>query len=101
MIQYCCDRCKRVLDTNDEMRYVVRIEIEAKFDGLSEVQDEERDHLLELDEVLERLESTDTESIDDDVYRRQKFDLCPECYRKYIKNPLGRELSAPLGFSNN
>lgn len=102
MIQYCCDRCKRVLDSTDELRYVVRIEIEAKFDGSNDEPDEDRDHLLELDEVLERLEnSSDSDSIDDDLYRRQRFDLCPECYRKYLKNPLGRELSAPLGFSNN
>jgi hypothetical protein len=102
MIQYCCDRCKRVLDSTDELRYVVRVEIEAKFDGLSDEPDEEPDHLLELDEVLERLEdSGDAEAVDDAIYRRQRFDLCPECYRKYVQNPLGRELSAPLGFSNN
>ncbi|MGE0756426.1 MAG: hypothetical protein AB7F89_25795 [Pirellulaceae bacterium] len=102
MIQYCCDRCKRVLDSTDELRYVVRIEIEAKFDGSNDEPDEDRDHLLELDEVLERLEnSADVDSIDEDLYRRQRFDLCPDCYRKYLKNPLGRELSAPLGFSNN
>lgn len=102
MIQYSCDRCKRVLDSGDELRYVVRIEIEAKFDGLEVEPDDDRDNLLELHEVLERLEeSDDAASVDEDVYRRKRFDLCPECYRKYVKNPLGRELSAPLGFSNN
>jgi hypothetical protein len=102
MIQYCCDRCKRVLDSTDELRYVVRIEIEAKFDGLCGESEDERDHLLELDEVLERLECADgADAIDDELYRRQRYDLCPECYRKYTQNPLGRELAAPLGFSNN
>jgi hypothetical protein len=91
-----------VLDSTDELRYVVRIEIEAKLEGLSDDPDEDRDHLLELDEVLERLENSgDTDVIDEDVYRRQRYDLCTECYRKYVQNPLGRELSAPLGFSNN
>lgn len=102
MIQYSCDRCKRHLDSDEDLRYVVRIEIEAKFDGLDGEPDDDRDHLLELHEVLERLEDTDEDnSVDEEVYRRKRFDLCAECYRKYLKNPLGRELSAPLGFSNN
>ncbi|MCM2371033.1 hypothetical protein [Aporhodopirellula aestuarii] len=29
------------------------------------------------------------------------FDLCPECYARYLKNPLGRERSLKLHFSNN
>ena len=102
MIQYSCDRCKRVLDSDEDLRYVVRIEIEAKFDGLDDEPDDDRDHLLELHEVLERLDDTDEDnSVDEEVYRRKRFDMCAECYRKYLKNPLGRELSAPLGFSNN
>ncbi|MFG0290748.1 MAG: hypothetical protein ACF8CQ_21415 [Rhodopirellula sp. JB044] len=29
------------------------------------------------------------------------FDLCPQCYAKYVKNPLSRERSLKLHFSNN
>lgn len=102
MIQYSCDRCKRNIESGDELRYVVRIEIEARFDGIQDEPDEDRDHLMELHEVLERMEeSEENETLDEDVYRRQRFDLCPECYRKYVMNPLGRELAAPLGFSDN
>jgi hypothetical protein len=79
----------------------VRIEIEAKFDGGDAEPDDDRDHLLELHEVLERLESDENGPVDEDVYRRKRFDLCTDCYRKYLKNPLGRELSVPLGYSNN
>jgi hypothetical protein len=104
MIQYCCDRCKRSMDAGDDLRYVVRIEIEAKYDVLGDEPDDDRDHLLELHEILERMEDADSDDhppIDDDVYRKQRFDLCPECYRKFVKNPLGRELASPLGFSKN
>ena len=90
------------MDAGDDLRYVVRIEIEAKFDVLGEEPDDDRDHLLELHEILERVDDgEDQPAIDEDVYRKQRFDLCPECYRKFVKNPLGRELSSPLGFSKN
>lgn len=91
------------MEAGEDLRYVVRIEIEAKFDALGEEPDDERDHLLELHEILERMEDEDDDApaVDEDVYRKQRFDLCPECYRKFVKNPLGRELANPLGFSKN
>lgn len=90
------------MDAGEDLRYVVRIEIEAKFDVLGEEPDDDRDHLLELHEILERLDDDeDHPTVDEDVYRKQRFDLCPECYRKFVKNPLGRELATSLGFSKN
>ena len=56
---------------------------------------------MEIQEILERLEDADDDSVSEDVYQHHRFDLCPECYRQYSKNPLGQELAAQLGFSNN
>ena len=36
-----------------------------------------------------------------DIYQKSRYDLCPDCYQKYIKNPIGRETPAHLGFSQN
>lgn len=84
------------------MRYVVKMEIEATIDpSRQESADDEHDCLLEMDHALERLEEEfgdDGESI---VFERKQFDLCPECYRKFIKNPVGREKMVPFGFSHN
>jgi hypothetical protein len=30
-----------------------------------------------------------------------RYDLCPECHRQFLKNPLGRDPVLALGFSNN
>ena len=77
-------------------------EVREAFAEIADEPDDDRDHLLELHEILERMEDADDHPpIDDDVYRKQRFDLCPECYRKFVKNPLGRELASPLGFSKN
>lgn len=102
MIHYSCDRCKRVLDGEDELRYVVKLEVYAAMEPIDvdEVEDD-RDHLLEIQEILERLDDAECDAIGDDVYQKQRYDLCSDCYKEYIKNPVGREVPAHLGFSHN
>ena len=102
MIHYSCDRCKRILDPEEDLRYVVKIEVQAALEpvDLDETEDD-RDHLVEIQEVLERLEDDDDYELGEDVYSKRRFDLCPECYRKFMKNPIGREVAAQLGFSQN
>ena len=102
MIHHTCDRCKRVIDPEQELRYVVRLEIEAVMDPLHEDEpQDDRDHLLEIDEILERVETADGDAIGEDIYQKRRYDLCPQCYRKFAGNPLGREKKASLGFSHN
>ena len=102
MIRYSCDLCKRDLDPQDDLRYVVKVEVYAAFDpAAAGGDDEDRDHLEEIQDILERLEDSETEAIGDDVYQQLRFDLCPECRKKFIKNPLGRETAKVFGFSSN
>jgi hypothetical protein len=102
MLHYSCDRCKRVIDPSEDLRYVVRLEVQAAMDPLeSDEPEDDRDHLLEIQEMIERLEDTDSDLLGDEVYQKRRYDLCPECYRKYIQNPIGREIPAHLGFSQN
>lgn len=102
MIQYTCDRCKKVIHPESDLRYTVKVEIQAAMEPLDmdELEDD-TDHLLELQEILERLDDADSELIGDDIYQRQRFDLCSECFSHYKKNPLGQELPVNLGFSEN
>jgi len=101
VIHYSCDRCKRSIDSFNELRYVVRMEVSACMADVEACQDEaERDHLLEIHEILERAEDAADELISEDVYRRQRFDLCPECYRRFLKRPLG-ESTVEFDFSEN
>jgi hypothetical protein len=102
MIHYSCDRCKCPIDPTEDLRYVVRIEIEAVMDPLhdGEPQDD-RDHLLEIEQILERVEADESSEIGDEVYQKRRYDLCPQCYRSFTQNPLGREKKVSLGFSQN
>ena len=100
MIHHTCDRCAKIIDPDLDVRYIIRIEIEASIDSLSQ-DGEDRDHLLELDEILERLEDEECPDISEDIYQRRKFDLCSNCYRDYKRNPLSRENQSLFGFSEN
>jgi hypothetical protein len=100
MIHYSCDCCKRVLDPED-LRYVVKMEVYAAFDpSATDELDDDRDHLQEIQEILQHSDAADPE-ISHDVYEQLRFDLCTECRKKFIKNPLGREPSKQFDFSKN
>ena len=102
MIHYTCDRCKRVLDPVEDLRYVVRLEVQAVMDPVdSDEVDDDRDHLLEVHEILERTEDLQGALIGDDIYQRTRYDLCPECYQRFIRNPIGAEPAVQLNFSEN
>jgi hypothetical protein len=102
MIHYSCDRCRRVIDPADELRYVVTLEVQAAMDPLeADEPDDDRDHLLEVQEILERVDDADSAVIGDEIYQKRRYDLCPGCYQKFIKNPIGSESPAHLDFSQN
>jgi len=102
MIRYSCDLCKRELDSEVDLRYVVKIEVYAAYDPETTSEDEnDRDHLQEIQDILECLEDADDDLIGNDVYQQMRFDLCPECRKKFLQNPLGRETAKAFGFSSN
>lgn len=102
MIHYTCDLCRRDLDPDTELRYVVKMEVYAAFDpSATDEEDDDRDHLQEIQDILERLEDSDADRVGEDVYQQLRFDLCPDCRKRFVKNPLGREAAKAFGFSAN
>ncbi len=103
MIHYSCDRCQRLIEKDDELRYVVRLEVQATMgeNAFVEAEDDERDHLLEVHEILERHDDENDPLISDEVYSRRRFDLCSNCYRAFLRNPLGQEVAKTIDFSQN
>jgi hypothetical protein len=102
MIHYSCDLCKRPIDAEEDLRYVVKIEVYAAIDPVEvETGADDRDHLQEMQEILQRMEEAGSDAVGDDVYQQLRYDLCPECRKKFAKNPLGREASKHFDFSKN
>ena len=100
MIHYTCDCCKRALDLEHDTRYVVRLEVYAALDPVEDEGDD-RDHLQEIQDILESLDDIDSATCEDDVYHHARFDLCSDCRQRFVKNPLGRGFSHKLKFSQN
>ncbi|HIF33300.1 MAG TPA: hypothetical protein EYG57_17010 [Planctomycetes bacterium] len=102
MIHFSCDRCGKSIDANEELRYVVRVEVQATMESGDALETEaDRDHLVELEEILERLDDEESSLISEDVYQRRRYDLCCSCYRKFIRDPMGSETTSQFDFSPN
>jgi hypothetical protein len=82
------------------LRYVVKIEVYAALDPVDVAAEDDRDNLLEMHEILERMDDAESGAVGDDVYQTLRFDLCRDCRRKFVRNPLGRE-SMKFNFSTN
>jgi hypothetical protein len=102
MIHYACDLCKRPLDPEDDLRYIVKVEVAAAFDPVDlDESDLDADNLQALSDIIERLDDEHDEAIGDDVAQTMRFDLCPECRKRFMKNPLGRKPTEQFDFSKN
>ncbi len=101
MIHFYCDLCQRKID-EDETRFIVKLEAFPANDPVDAdtEMDDDRDHLLEIHNALEMQATPQGVDYDEEVYVELKFDLCAECRRRFIRNPLGRDL-VQLHFSQN
>ena len=100
MIHYTCDRCKRQIDTADQTRYIVQIDIQSSADEPSYSIEDDIDQLHELHQMLASM-GNDADHEDGEHSHHGRYDLCPDCHRQLLKNPLGRDAALALGFSNN
>lgn len=101
MIHYSCDRCRKTIDTTTDLRYEVSIVTQVVLDGPEVSDDDERNHLSEIDELLMRVDEEECEQLCQDLYQSRRFDLCSSCYQQYIKNPLATEATMQVEFSEN
>lgn len=109
MLHYSCDVCKRPIDTQADVRHVVKIEVFQAVDdagacGASACcgePAEDDDHLEEMQELLERLDDQDCAGLLDEGTIAMRFDLCDACRQRFLRNPLGAKSSKHFNFSQN
>jgi len=146
MIHYTCDRCKSLIDSAAQTRYIVQMEVHRVAElGAPLVDDDDVDTLSELHQLLEGIESrcdslpgldslsgldsdnlageggnaldpvidprtagiacerdlTEDATDNDLPTHRAHYELCPQCYRAFLRNPLGRDTGVALHFSKN
>jgi hypothetical protein len=101
MLHITCDQCGKELRAGDD-HYVLKIEVFAAHDPaeLTEA-DFDEDHMEEISKMLQ--EMADAGELDDlePPSSHFRFDLCPDCRKKYVRDPLSKEASQKFDFSEN
>jgi hypothetical protein len=95
MIRYFCNLCQREIDPGHDGSYLVRMEVYVA-QGVEEVPvDDDRDHLEEFAEVLERYEEFEEDGpfLGNENYRKERFHLCNQCGKRFLQDPLGRRVT--------
>jgi hypothetical protein len=99
MLHFSCDLCGQHLG---DRRYVVKLEVYPAFDPEEfDETDLDEDHLQEVSEMIEEMEATGNCELEDCSAKQLRFDLCPNCRRRFVKDPLGRDALRRLNFSEN
>ena len=102
MLHFSCDLCGKELLVEEDLRYVAKIEVYAAYDPLEITEEDlEEDHMEQISELIKSMEHMDQQELEDQVYKSFRFDLCPECHKKFLKDPLGREPNHSVSFSKN
>lgn len=98
MLHYSCDLCG--LQLKDD-RYVARIEVSPAFDPEEITEDDlDTDNMQHVADMIAHMEATGENLIEDCEPHKLRFDLCTECRKRFLKDPLGRSRSR-LNFSEN
>ena len=102
MVHFTCDLCGKDLTATSEARYVVKIEAFAGFDPTELTEEDlDADHMEAVAEILQRDEAAPMDELSAPLHKGFRFDLCPECHVRFLKDPLGKEYVRSFDFSKN
>lgn len=102
MQHFTCDQCGKELRPEEDQRYVVNIEAHAAHDPAEITEaDLDEDHMEAVSQLLREEEENGLESELIEAHKRFRFDLCPECHKRYLRDPLAREHAHKFDFSKN
>jgi len=101
MIRYFCNLCQAEIDPGHDGSYLVRMEVYVAQSTEQMPIDDDRDHLEEFNEVLERYEEFEEDGpfLGDNNYRKERYHLCNSCGKQFMKDPLGQRVPQRLEMS--
>jgi len=102
MLHVTCDLCGKELLPGDDHRYVVKVEVFAAHDP-SEITeaDLDDDHMEAVSQLLQDMDDLADPDELAPPYKNFRYDLCPECHKKFLRDPLGKEVAQKFDFSEN
>lgn len=81
-----CDRCGAFIKEG-ETRYIVRLVVAPDNGGVvtEPISDEE------MQEIIEQFENANPAELENRVYEKREYILCPKCKKAFMDNPIGRK----------
>ena len=102
MLHFSCDICGKDLTPNGAARYVVKMEAFSATDPAQLTEDDlDADHVEEMAQILSEMEDGEDGPELLPACQKMRFDLCLNCARKFLKDPLSRETASRFDFSEN
>jgi len=85
-----CDGCGEPLLLDSDVRYILDVRGYAAYDVLEITREDlEKDLSAEVDRLTRALDDVDAREAEDSIHREFRFDLCPACWKRFVKDPLG------------
>ena len=102
MLHVTCDLCGKELRPGEDHRFVVKIEVFAAHDPAQITEaDLDEDHMEAVSQLLREMEDSPVDSETEPVHQNFRYDLCPQCRKKFARDPLGKESAQKFDFSEN
>jgi hypothetical protein len=104
MIHVSCDVCGKKLRAGHDHSFVVKIEVFPMRDPVELTEEDlEEDHLEAVSQMLREAEESllDDASALEPSGNKFRYDLCPQCRTKFVRDPLSREPAQKFDFSEN
>jgi hypothetical protein len=102
MVHITCDLCGKKLRAGED-HHVLKIEAFAACDPtkLTEA-DLDEDHMEAVGELIREMEEAgEEEPALEPASQHRRYDLCPSCCKRYLRDPLGKEGAQKFDFSEN
>jgi hypothetical protein len=103
MLHVTCDLCGKELSPGHDQRYVIKMEVFAAHDpGKITEPDLDEDHMEAVSDLLREIEEgLEDPELDEPACRHFRYDLCPECHKRFVRDPLGKDMAQKFDFSKN
>ncbi|HEV3084465.1 MAG TPA: hypothetical protein VG099_15070 [Gemmataceae bacterium] len=104
MLHVTCDLCGKELCPGQDQRFVVKVEVFAAHDPAKITEaDLDDDHMEAVSQLLREMEDNAQEDPDlaEPAYKNFRYDLCPDCHKKFVRDPLSKESAQKFHFSKN
>jgi hypothetical protein len=101
MLHVTCDHCGKQVRSGQD-HFVVKIEVFAAHNPAEITEaDLEEDHMEAVSQLLREMEdAADADDIES-ASQHLRYDLCPECRRRFLRDPLSKDSIQKFDFSEN